>query len=152
MSKSTYSVLFQTGGYINYSWKPVLDTFLGRAEADAKRDELIAAGYPAMIYKTSELDAIGGPDDYAVIDAGVVRFTGRMRHLERARYCQAEALANVIVLIARNCRLGHGLTKRGYRESCDGFTTQQFEAAFQVCIDKGYLILNADGFYCYAAQ
>lgn len=73
MSNNSFSLIYQTGGTANFKWNRVLGAF-SRTEADAKRDEIMRMGYPTMIYKTSELDAIGGPSAFAEIRNGAVVF------------------------------------------------------------------------------
>lgn len=64
MSAITYSVYYRTGGTENFKWQYVFGQYT-REEAQAKKDELVKAGYPAHYGLTALVRAAGLPDTFS---------------------------------------------------------------------------------------
>lgn len=67
-TERTWTVGYRTGTPDKFRWRRVGKPFATLAQAMTCRSKLIAMGYPAYVYITSQLDSIGLPDTYASDD------------------------------------------------------------------------------------
>jgi hypothetical protein len=65
-NNNNYSVIYRTGGTVNFKWKRVLNIFIDKESAQMKKDELEKMGYKTLIFKTDQLNSIGLPESYDV--------------------------------------------------------------------------------------
>jgi len=63
MSKN-YSVIYRTGGTVNFKWNRVLETYKTMEAARAIVAELEKMGYKALVHHTRSLNLIGLPETF----------------------------------------------------------------------------------------
>lgn len=59
----SFTVIYRTGGKLNFQWKKCLP-IANKAKALADKAEIERMGYPALLFDTVQLEAIGLPETY----------------------------------------------------------------------------------------
>lgn len=59
----SYTVIYRTGGTVNFEWKKCQPT-ADRAAAYAMRNDIEKMGYKALVHDTNQLEIIGLPSTY----------------------------------------------------------------------------------------
>lgn len=64
----SFSIGYRTGGTLNFRWHRMLVSFSSKAAAELEAENIRRMGYPAHVYDSRLLDAIGLPDTFAPED------------------------------------------------------------------------------------
>jgi hypothetical protein len=59
----TFTVIFKTGGNLNYKWNRIFTRFANRELAQGKAKELNKMGYETLIHDTDMLNTVGMPEN-----------------------------------------------------------------------------------------